>query len=120
MRRMAACAGWRPVDTGEWKDLDEFLFARAMEHDSPKLLFRLACEYLISSRWAGPGWCTCWSMWPRPVPCPGEDLDAVAHLLTPRHRDELDLLLMPDVYLGRTPLAWLGIEPPSRSLGRSL
>jgi hypothetical protein len=43
------------MDTGEWKDLDEFLFARAMEHDSPKLLFRLACEYLLSSRVIRPG-----------------------------------------------------------------
>jgi hypothetical protein len=34
----------------EWKELEEFLFARAMEHDSPKLLFRVACEYLISVR----------------------------------------------------------------------
>jgi hypothetical protein len=43
------------VNTGEWKDLDEFLFARAMEHDSPKLLYRLACEYLLSSRVIRPG-----------------------------------------------------------------
>jgi len=26
-----------------------------MEHDSPTLLFRLACEYLISSRMVRPG-----------------------------------------------------------------
>ncbi len=39
----------------------------------------------------------------------------VAHLLTPRRRDELDLLLVPDAYLGRTPLAWLGIGPTSSS-----
>ena len=38
-----------------WKDLEEFLFARAMEHDSPELLFRLACEYLSSSRLVRPG-----------------------------------------------------------------
>jgi hypothetical protein len=47
-------------------------------------------------------------------------------LLTPRRRDELDLLLVPDAYLGRTSLAWLGIGPTSSSpaavkaeLGRS-
>jgi hypothetical protein len=39
----------------EWKELDEFLFARAMEHDSPKLLFTLACEFLISERVVRPG-----------------------------------------------------------------
>lgn len=32
------------------KEVDEFLLARALEHDSPLLLFRLACEYLISAR----------------------------------------------------------------------
>jgi hypothetical protein len=38
-----------PASTLELKELDEFLLARAMEHDSPTLLFRLACEYLISA-----------------------------------------------------------------------
>ncbi len=54
LREVAAYLGWRQVDEPRWKDLGEFLFARAMEHDSPKLLFRLACEYLSSSRLAGP------------------------------------------------------------------
>ncbi len=55
LREVAGYAGWRSMDTAGWKDLDEFLFARAMEHDSPKLLFRLACEYLLSSRVVRPG-----------------------------------------------------------------
>jgi len=38
LREIAAYAGWRTTDAAEWKELDEFLFARAMEHDSPKLL----------------------------------------------------------------------------------
>jgi hypothetical protein len=45
LRDVAAYLGWRQVDRPRWKDLEEFLFARAMEHDSPKLLFRQACEY---------------------------------------------------------------------------
>jgi hypothetical protein len=32
------------MDTSEWKELDEFLLARAMEHASPTLLFRLPAE----------------------------------------------------------------------------
>jgi hypothetical protein len=40
LREVAAYLGWRQVDTARWKDLEGFLFARAMEHDSPKLLFR--------------------------------------------------------------------------------
>jgi hypothetical protein len=39
----------------EFKELDEFLLARAMEHDSPSLLFRQACEYLISAKVIRPG-----------------------------------------------------------------
>jgi hypothetical protein len=52
---MSPPIGWRQVDSPRWKDLEEFLFARAMEHDSPKLLFRQACEYLSSSRLIRPG-----------------------------------------------------------------
>ena len=50
LREVAAYLGWHSLDEPRWKDLEEFLFARAMKHDSPKLLFRLACEYLSSSR----------------------------------------------------------------------
>jgi hypothetical protein len=55
LREIVAYCGWRAMDSIERKELDEFLFARAMEHDSPTLLFRLACEYLISSRMVRPG-----------------------------------------------------------------
>ena len=37
LREVLAYTGWRAVDRQGWKELDEFLFARAMEHDSPKL-----------------------------------------------------------------------------------
>lgn len=47
--------GWRPVGAPEWKELDEFLFTRAMEHDSPKLMFGLAGEFLLYERVARPG-----------------------------------------------------------------
>ncbi len=36
LREVAGHLGWRQVDGPRWKDLEEFLFARAMEHDSPK------------------------------------------------------------------------------------
>lgn len=55
LRQVVAYAAWRSMDTAEWKGLDEFLFARGVEHDSPKLLFRLACEYPTSSRIVRPG-----------------------------------------------------------------
>jgi Domain of unknown function (DUF4158) len=55
LRDIAAFLGWRTVDGPRWKDLEEFLLVRAMEHDSLKLLFRQACEYLSSSRVVRPG-----------------------------------------------------------------
>jgi TnpA family transposase len=55
LRQVMTYAGWRILDAPGWKELDEFLFARAMEHDSPKLLFRLACEYLRSEQVVRPG-----------------------------------------------------------------
>ena len=55
LRQIMTYAGWRMLDAPGWKELDEFLFARAMEHDSPKLLFRLACEYLRSEQVVRPG-----------------------------------------------------------------
>ena len=52
---VARCLGWRPAGALEWKELEAFLLARAMEHDSPGLLFRLACEHLISAQVIRPG-----------------------------------------------------------------
>jgi hypothetical protein len=55
LRLAAQYLGWRAATALELKELDEFLLARAMEHDSPTLLFRLACEYLISAKVIRPG-----------------------------------------------------------------
>lgn len=41
LRLVAQYLGWRQADSLGLKELDEFLLARAMEHDSPSLLFRL-------------------------------------------------------------------------------
>ncbi|HVF14605.1 MAG TPA: DUF4158 domain-containing protein, partial [Acidimicrobiales bacterium] len=48
---------WPSCSAGdvEFKELDQFLAARALEHDSPTLLFRLACDYLRSARVVRPG-----------------------------------------------------------------
>src|SRR6266568_1615426 len=114
LRDVAAYLGWRQVDGPRWKDLEEFLFARAMEHDSPKLLFRLACEYLSSSRLVRPGVVLVLERvaaarkrarketWQRLEPA-----------LTGFLRAELDGMLVPGPLLGRTRLAWLGTGPVS-------
>lgn len=48
LREVTRYLNWKPAKTLELKELDEFLLARAMEHDSPSLLFRLACEHLAA------------------------------------------------------------------------
>ena len=39
---------------GEMKEVEQFLLDRAMEHDSPALLFNLATEFLISAKTIRP------------------------------------------------------------------
>ena len=98
----------------EWKELDEFLLARAMEHDSPSLLFRLACEHLISSRVIRPGVVTVLEhVATARAAAERETHGRVAHLLTPGLVMELDGLLLVDAGLGMTRLKWLTTPPVS-------
>jgi hypothetical protein len=55
LREIQRYCGWRTIDTAGWKELDEFLFARALEHDSPKLLFAQVCAHLSSGPGGAPG-----------------------------------------------------------------
>jgi nucleotide-binding universal stress UspA family protein len=108
---------WRPAGTPEWKELDEFLFARAMEHDSPKLLFMLVCEFLLSERVVRPGVVHLLEH----VATARERARRESWLLLapqvskPARRAELDALLVVDASLGRTRLAWLGAGPTTSS-----
>ncbi|WP_296370991.1 Tn3 family transposase [Pseudonocardia sp.] len=116
LRAVMAYLGWRTTDGLSLKELDEFLLARAMEHDSPGLLFRLACEHLITSRVVRPG----------PVKllervasararAERETYDRVAHLLTPTRPGELDGLSVVDPEIGMTRLRWLSTGPTEAS-----
>ena len=42
--RVLARLDWRLCAAGERKLLDEFLLARALEHDAPGVLLQLACD----------------------------------------------------------------------------
>jgi hypothetical protein len=46
---------WKADPVGRRSELDAFLLARATEHDSPSLLFRLDREYLRSAKVVRPG-----------------------------------------------------------------
>lgn len=57
LRLVAEYLRWKPAPAGSdvMKELEQFLTDRAMEHDSPTLLFTLAQEYLISAKIIRPG-----------------------------------------------------------------
>jgi Domain of unknown function (DUF4158) len=48
-------AGWRTCGRGEWKALGGWLTARALEHDTPSMLFRQAVGQLRADRVVRPG-----------------------------------------------------------------
>ena len=48
-------AGWRVCGPGQWKALWDWLTARALEHDTPSVLFRQALAQLRADRVVRPG-----------------------------------------------------------------
>jgi len=77
------------------EEFDEFLLARAMEHDSPTLLFRLACEYLISVHVIRPGPVTVLERVAHArAEAQRETYDRLAHEFTEDRRTGLDGLLV--------------------------
>jgi TnpA family transposase len=116
LRMAARYLGWRPAKALEFKELEEFLLARAMEHDSPSLLFRLACEYLISAKVIRPGVVTLLER-VAAARAAAQDLtyDKVSPILTPVLMAELDRLLVVDPQIGTTRLFWLGKGPTEHS-----
>jgi hypothetical protein len=115
---VARYLGWRAAGELELKELDEFLLARAMEHDSPTLLFRLAGEHLRASRVVRPGPVKLLERVAAARATAGREThDRVAHLLTPRRVVELEGMLVVDPVLGSTRLTWLGAGPTDASAG---
>lgn len=116
VRLVAQYLGWRPAGSMELKELDEFLLARAMEHDSPTLLFRLACEYLISARVIRPGPDTVVRRVAHArTQAQRETYDRLAREFTPQRCKELDALLVVDPSIGMSRLRWLSTGPVEAS-----
>ncbi len=115
LRDIVAYAGWRTVDELEWNALEEHLCSRAMEHDSARVLFSLACEWFSATRVVRPGVVNILER----VATARERAriqtwQKVAHLCAgEQRRSELDALLVVDPELGRTPLSWLEVAPTS-------
>ncbi|MFD3508548.1 Tn3 family transposase [Nocardia sp. NPDC058666] len=116
LRLVAQYLGWRLASAAELKELDEFLLARAMEHDSPTLLFRLGCEYLLSAKMIRPSPDT---VVRRVVHAREQALretyDRVSHELTPRRCAELDALLVMEPSIKMSRLRWLSTGPVEAS-----
>ncbi|MGH3565747.1 MAG: Tn3 family transposase [Pseudonocardia sp.] len=108
VRLVAQYLGWKLPGALELKELDEFLLARAMEHDSPTLLFRLACEYLISAKVIRPGPVTVVErVGHARVEAQRETYQRLAGEFTEQRCADLDGLLVVDPELGVTRLRWL-------------
>jgi hypothetical protein len=116
LRLVLQYAGWRVPRSLEVKELDEFLLARAMEHDSPSLLFRLACEHLRASQVVRPGVVTLSErVAAARAKAERETYDRLAHLLTDARCSELDGLLVTDAEIGMAQLRWLNTGPVEAS-----
>ena len=107
---VAKYLGWKsaPAGGGQMKKVEQFLLDRAMEHDSPTLLFNLATEFLMSVKTIRPGV----SVLERMIISARTGATAltselVGHLLTGQRCSDLDRLLVSDAGLGMTRLAWL-------------
>src|SRR5277367_919029 len=106
--RVLARLGWRLCAAGERKLLDEFLLARALEHDAPGVLLQLACDWLRAERVVRP---PVDSLTRRVATARdaarAETYHRLGSLLQPPRPMQLDGLLDVDPDLGLTRLAWL-------------
>src|SRR6266699_1929781 len=120
LRLVADYLSWKTAPAGSeaMKELEQFLLDRAMEHDSPTLLFSLAREYLASAKVIRPGAIVLAKMIGTARKGAG-DLTAqlVGHLLTGEVRADLDRMLRVDAGLGMTRLEWL--NSPARDASAS-
>ncbi|MEV7803162.1 Tn3 family transposase [Microbispora sp. NPDC088329] len=110
LRLVAGYLGWKSAPAGStaMKELEQFLLDRAMEHDSPTLLFNLATEYLMAAKTIRPGVTTLAKMVAAArTGATALTWEKVAHLLTDQLRADLDRLLVYDAGLKMTRLAWL-------------
>ncbi|MDQ1014327.1 TnpA family transposase [Streptomyces afghaniensis] len=116
LREVAGYLGWGPAKALEHKELEEFLLARAMEHDSPSLLFRLGCEYLRSAKVIRPGVVTLLEKVASARQAAEDETHArVSHLLTGPTCRGLDGLLVVEPKLRSTRLHWMVTGPVQAS-----
>lgn len=105
--------GLRRADQGDLKTLGDWLVERAMEHDRPIVLFRLACEYLRREGLVRPGVTT---VERAVIAARQQAITETYRIIAPQltgRLDALDELLVVDETLEVTPLVWLRRHGPS-------
>ncbi len=126
LRLAAGHLGWSSAggDAELMQDLERFLLDRAMEHDSPTLLFHLACEFLASNKVVRPGLVVLMELVSSARAAAVElTYQKVQPVLTDDLRAELDGSVVYDRALGMSTLAWLGrpaVEATSASARQQL
>lgn len=108
VREIQQHLGFRTIALADWRALARWLVERALEHDTPSLLFQLAAEHLYAERVVRPGV----TRLERLVVATRRHAEYVTYqrlrpLLTDERQTLLDGLLVVDAATGQTPLAWL-------------
>jgi len=102
-------AGWRPCGRGEWKAFGDWLVARALEHDTPSVLFRQALEHLRTERVVRPGLDRlARAVASARVTADDETYRLLRPVLAQFPTGRLDALVATDPVRGVAPLVWLG------------
>jgi len=108
LRQVLARLGWSTARPGALKVLDDFLLARALEHDSPALLTQLAGEHLRAERVVRPALGELLRRVTTARARAGtETARRLAPLLGAGRSAELDRLLAVDPDVGVSRLVWL-------------
>ena len=108
LRQIRRYLGFRKATAGDLAQLESWLVDRALEHDRPTLLLRLACEHLLGLRIERPGV----THLERLIAAARqraqqETYRRLAPILTRDCKARLDGLLTVDAATGRSSLAWL-------------
>ena len=108
LRQIRRYLGFRKATAGDLAQLESWLVDRALEHDRPTLLLRLACEHLLGLRIERPGV----THLERLIAAARqraqqETYRRLAPILTRDCKARLDGLLTVDAATGRSHLAWL-------------
>lgn len=108
--------GYRRTGPSDLLVLDAWLTERALEHDRPTVLLRLACEYLQGQGLVRPGVTTVErAVIQARLRASEETYDLVGPQLDPVQRSALDGLLLVDSNIGTTPLVWSRRQAPTAS-----